>query len=325
MRANENVTNSLRSLLQDRADASSSNEQHAGDHEFTTRIGAVGVTPGGNEQCWDDCPLSCSCRTDIRQVRNNLEASIGTQQDKFRQLRTSIDELGDELVGLSCEHNIKHEPINSASPSSIAALTLDVSNLQREVAAVCLAMEGWEHEGVDEAKEFSDHESFQPCSSGRSGGHANRRTRSVESLSSAFYGRGQENAFQRSTSAPCAAKKNFLGIVGDNFHWGDGERYIPSIFSCPHTLHRNITQGKLRTLDVPKPLVSGFCRDVKSGEQEMMGTMFPYGTRSFDWNDDDELDGEYGAFGDGYQGMFSGDKNVSFGGDMVFENLESFD
>ena len=41
VRANENVTNSLRSLLQDRANASSSNEQHAGNDESTTRIGAV--------------------------------------------------------------------------------------------------------------------------------------------------------------------------------------------------------------------------------------------------------------------------------------------
>ena len=321
----ENVTNSLHSLLQDRANANSSNEQHAGNHEFTTRIGAVQVTPGGNGQCGDDCPLSCSCRTDIREVRNNLEASIGTHEDKFRQLRTSIHELRDEFVGLIREHTIKHEPINSASASSIAALTLDVSNVQREVAAVRLAIEGWEHEGVDEAKEVSDDESFQVCSSGRSGGHANRRTRSVESLSSAFYGRGQDNASKRSTSAPCVAKKNILGVVGDSFHWGDGERYTPSIFSRPHMLHRNITQGKLPTLNVPKPSVSEICRDVKSGEQGMLGTMFPYGTRSFGGNDDDELDGEYGEFGDEYQGNFSGDKNVSFGGDMVFENLESFD
>ena len=170
VRANENVTNYLRSLLQDRANANSCNEQHAGNHEFTTRIGPVGVTPGGNGQCGDDCPLSCSCPTDIREVRNNLEASIGTREDKFRQLRASIHELHDELLGLSREQTIKHEPIISASPSSIAALTLDVSNLQREVAAVRLAIEGWEHEGVDEAKEFSDDESFQVCSCGRSGG-----------------------------------------------------------------------------------------------------------------------------------------------------------
>ena len=57
----------------------------------------------------------------------------------------------------------------------------------------------------------------------------------------------------------------------------------------------------------------------------MLGTMFPYGSCSFGGNDDDELDGEYGEFGDEYQGISSGDKNVSFGGDMVFENLESFD
>ena len=53
--------------------------------------------------------------------------------------------------------------------------------------------------------------------------------------------------------------------------------------------------------------------------------MVPYGFRSFGGNDDDELDGKYGEFGDEDQGMFSGDKNVSFRGDMVFENLESFD
>ena len=189
-------------------------------------------------------------------MRNNLEASIGTHEDKFRQLRTSNHELRDELMGLSREQTIKHEPINSASPSSIAALTLDNSNLQREVAAVRLAIEGWEHEGVDEAKEFSDDESFQVCSSGRSGGHANRRTRSVESLSSASYGQGQDNASKRSTSALCVAKKNIRGVVGDNFHWGDGERYTPFIFSRPHTLHRNITQGKVPTLNVPKPSVT---------------------------------------------------------------------
>ena len=223
VRANENLTNSLRSLLRDRANASSSSEQHAGNHEFTMRIGAVGFTPGGNGQCGDDCPFSCSCRTDIREVQNNLEASIGTHEDKFRQLGTFIHELLDELVGLSSEHTIKHEPINSASSPSIAPLTLDVSNLQREVAAVRHAIEGWEHEGVDEAKEFSDDESFQVWSSARSRGHANRRTRSVECLSSAFYGRGQDSASKRSTSAPCAAKKRFLGVVGDNFHLGHGE------------------------------------------------------------------------------------------------------
>ena len=53
--------------------------------------------------------------------------------------------------------------------------------------------------------------------------------------------------------------------------------------------------------------------------------MFPYGAYSFGGNDDDELDGEYGEFGDEYQRIFLGDKNVSFGGDMDFENLESFD
>ena len=216
------------------------------------------------------------------QVRNNLEASIGTHEDKFRQLRRSIHELRDELVGLSREHTIKHEPINSASPSSIAALTLDVSNLQREVAAVRLAIEGWEHEGVDEAKEFSDDESFQVCSSERSGGHANCTTRSFESLSSAFYGRGQDNASKYSSSAPCAAKKKFLGVVDDNFRCGDGERYTPSIFFRPRTLHRNITQGKLPTLDVPKPSMSGICRDVKSGEKGILGTMFPYGSHSLE-------------------------------------------
>ena len=182
----------------------------------------------------DDCPLSCLCRTDIRELRNNLEASIGTHKDQFEQLRTSIHELRGELVGLRCEHTIKHEPIDSASPSSIAALTLDVSNLQREVAAVRLAIEGWEHEGVDEAKEFSDDESFQVCSSGRSGGHANRRTRSVESLSSAFYGRGQDNASKRSGSAPCVAKKNILGVVG--------ERYTASI--VPVHTHFIVTSHK---------------------------------------------------------------------------------
>ena len=317
MRANET---SLRSLLQGRA----SKEQHAGNFEFTTRIGAFGDTSGGSGQCGDNCPLSCSCRTDIREVRNDLEASIGTHEDKFRHLHTSICELRGELVGLSREQTIKHEPINSASSSSIAALTLDVSKLQREVAAVRLAIEGWEHDGVDEAKEYSDDESFQVGSSGRSGGHANRRTRSVESMSSAFDGRGRDNASKRSTSAPCAAKKNILGVVGDNFYWGDGERYTPSIFSRPHMLHRNITQGKLPTLDVPKPSVSGICQEVRSSEQTMLGTMFPYGVRSSGGNDEDELDDEYGEFGDEYQGIFSGDKNVSFGDDMVFEKLESF-
>ena len=233
--------------------------------------------------------MSCSCRTDITEVRNDLEASIGTDEDKFRQLHTSIRELRDELVGLSCEQTIRHEPINSASPSSIAALTLDVSKLQREVAAVRLAIEGWEHDGVDEAKEYSDDESFQVGSSGRSGGHANRRTRSVESMSSAFYGRGRDNASKRFTSAPCAAKKNILGVVGDNFYWGDGERYTPSIFSRPHMLHRNITQGKLFTLNVPKPSVRGICQEVRSSEQTMLGTMFPYGARSSGGNDEDEL------------------------------------
>ena len=57
----------------------------------------------------------------------------------------------------------------------------------------------------------------------------------------------------------------------------------------------------------------------------MLGTMVAYGTRSFGGNDDDELDGEYGEFGDEHQGNCFGDKNVSFGGDVVFENLESFD
>ena len=204
--------------------------------------------------------------------------------------------------------------------ASIAALTLDVSNLQREVAAVRLAIEGWDHEGVDEAKEFSNIESFQVCSSGRSVGHINCRTRSVESLSSAFYGRGQDSASKRSTSAPCAAKKAFLCIVGDKFYWGDDERYTPSVFSRPHMLHRNIEQGKLPTLDVPKPSVSGICRDVKSGEQGMLGTMFSYCSHSFGGNDDDELDPEYGEFGEEYQGIFSGDKNLSFGGDMVLKN-----
>ena len=199
---------------------------------------------------------------------------MGTHEDKFRLLRTSIHELRDELVGLSREQTIKHEPINSVLPSSIAAFTLDVSNLQREVAAVRLAIEGWEHEGVDEEKEFSDDESFQVCSSGRPGRHANCTNRSVESLSSAFYGRGQDNASKCSTSAPCAAKKSFLGVVCDNFHWVDGERYTSSIFSHPQTLHHNITQGKLPTLDVPKLSVSGICRGVKSGEQGMFGTMF---------------------------------------------------
>ena len=206
MRANET---SLRSLLQGRANVSTSKEQHAGNFEFTTRIGAFGDTSGGNGQCGDDCPLSCSCGTNIREVRNDLEASIGTQEDKFVQVHTSNRELRDELVGLSCAQAIKHVPINSAPPSSIAALTLDVSKLQREVAAVRLAIEGWEHDGVDEAKEFSDDESFQVCSSRRSGGHANRRTRWVESMSSAFYGRGRDNTSKRSTSAPCAAKKKY--------------------------------------------------------------------------------------------------------------------
>ena len=101
MRANEI---SLRSLFQGRA----SKGQHAGNFEFTTRIGAFGDTSGGSRQCGDDCPLSCSCRTDIREVRNDLEASIGTHEDKFRQLHTSIRELRDELVGLSREQTIKH-------------------------------------------------------------------------------------------------------------------------------------------------------------------------------------------------------------------------
>ena len=213
VRANENIINSLRSLLQDHANASSSNEQHAGDHEFTTRNGGVGVTPGCNGQCGDDSPLSCPGRTDIREVQNNLEASISTHEDKFRQLRTSIHYRRDELVGLSREHTIKYELINSASPSSIAALTLDVCNLQREVAAFRLAIEGWEHEGVDEAKEFSHDESFWVCSCGRSRGHVNWRTRSVESLSAAFFGRGQDNASKRSTSVRCAAKKNSLAFL----------------------------------------------------------------------------------------------------------------
>ena len=216
VQANENVTNSLRSLLQDRANVSSSNEQHARIHELATGSGAVGFTSGGNRQCRDDCPLSCSCRTDMSEVRNNLEASIGTHKDKFRQLRTSSHELCDELVGLSREHTIKHQPMNSASPSSIAALTLEVFIFQWEVAAVRLAIEGCEQEGVDEAKEFSVDEFFQICSSGRSERHANCRTRSVESLSLAFYGRGQDNTSKRSNSAPCAAKRNFLGVVGDN-------------------------------------------------------------------------------------------------------------
>ena len=55
----------------------------------------------------------------------------------------------------------------------------------------------------------------------------------------------------------------------------------------------------------------------------MLKTMFPYGARSSGGNDKDELDDKYGGFGDEYQGIFSGDKNVSFRGDMVFENLES--
>ena len=75
-------------------------------------------------------------------MRTKLETSIGRNEKKFRQLRTSIHDLRDKLVGLSREHTINHEPINSVSPSSIAALILDVSNLQREVAAVRLAIEG---------------------------------------------------------------------------------------------------------------------------------------------------------------------------------------
>ena len=130
VRANENVSSSLCSLLQDRGNASSSNAQHAGNHEFSTRIQAVGFTWGGNGQLGDDCPLSSSCRTDIREVLNNFKASIGTHEVNFEQLRTSIRELRDELVGLSHEHTIKYEPITSASPSSIAALTPDVSNPQ---------------------------------------------------------------------------------------------------------------------------------------------------------------------------------------------------
>ena len=83
---------------------------------------------------------------------------MGIHKDQFGQLCTCIHELRDELVRLRCEHTIKHEPIDSASPSSIAAPTLDVSNLQQEVAAVRLAIEGWEHEGADEANEFSNDE-----------------------------------------------------------------------------------------------------------------------------------------------------------------------
>ena len=101
------------------------------------------------------------CRTNIREVQKNLEASIGTHKKKFMQLRTSIPELRSELVSLSGEHAIQHEPITSASPSFIAALTLDISPLQREVAAVHLAIEGWEHKRMDETKEFSDGESSQ--------------------------------------------------------------------------------------------------------------------------------------------------------------------
>ena len=171
----------------------------------------------------------------------------------------------------------------------------------------------------------SDDESFQVCSSGRSGVHAHHRTRLAESLSSAFYGQGRDNASKRSTSVPCVAIKNIIGTFGDIFHWDDGERYTPSIFFCRHMLHRNITQGKLPTLNVPKPVVSRVCRDVKSGEQGMLRTMFPYGTRSFGGKDDDQLDDEQGEFGDDHPGLFSRDKNVSFGGDMVFENSESFD
>ena len=136
----------------------------------------------------DECPLACSCRTNIREVRKNLEASIGTHKDKFMKLRTSIPELRSELVSLSREHAIQHEPITSASPSFIAALSPDISPLQREVAAVHLAIEGCKHEGMDEAKEFSDGDLSQVCSSGHSEGHANRRIEPVESLSSTFYG-----------------------------------------------------------------------------------------------------------------------------------------
>ena len=32
--------------------------------------------------------------------------------------------------------------------------------------------------------------------------------------------------------------------------------------------------------------------------------MFPYGTRSFGGNDDDEMDGEYGEVGDEHQEIF---------------------
>ena len=53
--------------------------------------------------------------------------------------------------------------------------------------------------------------------------------------------------------------------------------------------------------------------------------MFLYGTRSFGRNDDDELDGKCGEFGDEYQGICSRDKNVSFEVDMAFESLEWFD
>ena len=112
MRANENITSSLCALLQDRTNTSPSKERRAGNLEFKTRIRAVGVTPGGNEQCVDDCPWSCSCPSDIREMRRNLEASIGTHKDKFMQLCTSIHELCSELVGLSREHAIKNEPIN---------------------------------------------------------------------------------------------------------------------------------------------------------------------------------------------------------------------
>ena len=93
-------------------------------------------------------------------------------------------------------------------------------------------------------------------------------------------------------------------------------------FPAP-TRHLNIAQGKLPTLNVREPSVSGNCSDRKSGEQGMLEAMFPYGIRSF--VGDDDSDGEYREFGVEHQGIFSGDNNVSFGGDMVFENLELFD
>ena len=55
------------------------------------------------------------------------------------------------------------------------------------------------------------------------------------------------------------------------------------------------------------------------------GQCFPYGTGSFGGNDDDELYGESGKFGDEHQGFFSRDENVTFGGGIFFENFESFD